>query len=201
MFIKICGITNITDALLATKLGASALGFVFAPSKRQIKPNEAAKIISQLPQDIERVGVFVNETKENIFKIAELCGLTIIQLHGDESPQMCREIGEYYKVIKAIKIKKKDQIKTNQEYPVWKILLDTYSPQVEGGSGQTFDWDILNEFDLDNVIVAGGLNPTNISDLLTQHNPFGIDLSSGVELSPGKKDKEKLELFFKQIEI
>lgn len=199
MFIKICGITNIEDAMLAAKLGASALGFIFAPSKRQITPKDAADIISQLPQDIEKIGVFVNEKKENIIKISEQCGLTCVQLHGNESPQLCLEIGQYFKVIKAVKIDKTGQTKTNQDYPVWKILLDTYMPYVEGGSGQSFNWVILNEFDLDEVIVAGGLNPNNIYELLSQFKPFGIDLSSGIEASPGKKDEKKLKRFFQQL--
>jgi len=201
MFIKICGITNIHDALLATKLGASALGFIFAPSKRQITPKKAAEIILQLPKSIEKVGVFVNEIKENILKIGDQIGLSCIQLHGNESPQLCQEIGKQFKTIKAIKIDPSGKVKKTDIYPVWKILLDTYVPNAEGGSGKTFNWEALNEFDLANVIIAGGLNPENIQDLLSQFSPFGIDLSSGVEVLPGKKNHAKLYRFFQKIRL
>ncbi len=201
MFIKICGITNIEDALFAVNLGTSALGFIFAPSKRQIAPKVAVEIISQLPQDIEKVGVFVNETKENILKIGDQIGLSCIQLHGNESPHLCQELGKQFKTIKAIKVDPSGKVKKPLIYPVWKILLDTYVTNTEGGSGKTFNWNVLNEFDLANVIIAGGLNPENIQDLLSQFSPFGIDLSSGVEVFPGKKNHTKLQCFFQQIQL
>jgi len=201
MFIKICGITNIEDAQIASKLGASALGFIFAPSKRQITPTRAAEIILQLSQDIEKVGVFVNETKENILKIGNQIGLSCIQLHGNESPQLCQEIGKHFKTIKAIKVDPEGKVKQARSYPVWKILLDTYVPNTEGGSGKTFNWKVLDEFDLAKVIIAGGLNAENIQDLLSKFSPFGVDLSSGVEAFPGKKDHKKLQRFFRQIQL
>ncbi|MBC8180683.1 phosphoribosylanthranilate isomerase [candidate division KSB1 bacterium] len=201
MFIKICGITNIEDALFAANLGASALGFIFAPSKRQIAPKVAAEIISQIPKDIENVGVFVNETHDNILKIGDQIGLSCIQLHGNESPQLCFEIGKQFKTIKAIKIDPSGKVKETPDYPVWKILLDTYVPNAEGGSGKTFNWKPLKAFDLANVIIAGGLKPENIKDLLSQFSPFGVDLSSGVEAFPGKKDFGKLQRFFQQIKL
>ena len=201
MFIKICGITNTADALLAYKLGASALGFVFAPSKRQITLKVAAEIISQLPKNIEKVGVFVNETKENILKTGEQIGLSCIQLHGNENPQLCQDIGKQFKTIKAIKVNPSGKMKKPLIYPVWKVLLDTYVPNAEGGSGKTFNWKALDECDLANVIIAGGLNPENIQDLLSQFTPFGVDLSSGVEVFPGKKDHTKLQRFFNQIQL
>lgn len=199
MFIKICGITNLEDAMLAADLGATALGFIFAPSKRQVTPAQAKKIITSLPYRIERVGVFVNEQPENILQIAEKVGLSGIQLHGNESQAMCDELGKYFKIIKAVKIDPRGKIVSQHDYSAWKILVDTYVPQTEGGSGMRFNWEILSQFNRDDIIVAGGLNPENIGSLFSQYQPFGIDVCSGVEAYPGKKDAEKLDRFFKQI--
>lgn len=196
MFVKICGITNIEDAEYADNLGANALGFIFAKSKRQISSQIAASIVKQLASGVEKVGVFVNEETQTIFNIAQHVGLTCIQLHGNESQQQCDEISEYYKVIKAVKVDQSGQVVSSKDYQVWKILLDTYLPQIEGGSGKTFDWTILQNFQPENVIVAGGLNPENIGILLSNYKPFGVDLSSGVEAYPGKKDHQKLAEFF-----
>ena len=201
MFIKICGITNIEDALLATELGASALGFVFALSKRKIAPKQAAKIISELSEKVEKVGVFVNETKQNMLKIGESTGLTCIQLHGNKRPKLCQEIGKYFKVIKTIKIAQNGRLISQHDFYVWKSLLDIYDAETEGGSGKKFDWKIINQFNLEQIIIAGGLNSDNIKLLLSKFKPFGIDVSSGVESCAGKKSSDKLQKFFNQIPI
>lgn len=201
MFVKICGITNLDDALLAIKLGANALGFIFAPSKRRITLDMAKQIVTHLPPEVLKVGVFVNENKKEIIRIAEEVNLSYIQLHGNENPELCDELSESFRIIKAVKIDPDGRIKSKFDYSVWKILLDTYLPKVEGGSGKTFNWNILQNFDLNNIIVAGGITPGNIGILLSKYRPFGVDLSSGVEVSPGKKDPEKLYQFFEQISL
>jgi len=126
-------------------------------------------------------------------------GLCWIQLHGQETPEMCARIGRMYKVIKAVKVAQEGNLCSEFDYPVWKLLLDTYLPGMSGGSGKTFNWEILRQFDPERVIVAGGLNPENINALLTHYQPFGIDVGSGVEAFPGKKDPKKLQQFFVQI--
>jgi phosphoribosylanthranilate isomerase len=199
MLIKICGITNQEDAKLAVESGATALGFIFAPSKRQVTPAQAKKIIAHLPCRMEKIGVFVNEQQKKILQIAEMVGLSCIQLHGNESQTMCDELGKHFKIIKAVKIDPWGKIISKNDYCAWKILLDTYVPQIEGGSGKRFKWEILRQFNLGDIIVAGGLNHENIGSLLSQYQPFGIDVCSGVEAYPGKKDAEKLDRFFKQI--
>ncbi|UCE04817.1 MAG: phosphoribosylanthranilate isomerase [bacterium] len=199
MLVKICGITNIEDALLALKSGAGALGFIFSPSKRQISPQKAADITAQLPNNVPKVGVFVDDHMENILHIAEIVRLTCIQLHGSENHTMCDELGKSFKVIKTVRIDPRGKIISKIDYSTWKILLDTYLPGVEGGSGMRFNWDILNELNLENIIVAGGIRPENIGELISEFKPFGIDLCSGVEAYPGKKDPHKLRCLFKQI--
>lgn len=199
MIVKICGITNLEDALAAVEAGADALGFIFAPSKRRVTPECAAEIVRQLPEQVSAVGVFVDETEENILRVAEQVGLSWIQMHGQETPEMCARIGQSYKVIKAVKVAPNGNLRSEADYPTWKLLLDTYLPGMSGGSGQTFNWEVLRNFDPECVIVAGGLNPENVSDLLSHYRPFGIDVGSGVEAFPGKKDPQKLQRFFAQI--
>ena len=123
---------------MAAELGATALGFIFASSKRRVTPVQAKKIIAPLPYRIEKVGVFVNEQKETILQIAEMVGLSCIQLHGDESQAMCDDLGNYFKIIKAVKIDPRGKIISKNDYSAWKILLDTYVPEIEGGSGMRF---------------------------------------------------------------
>jgi phosphoribosylanthranilate isomerase len=199
MFIKICGITNIEDALLAADAGANALGFIFAQSKRQISAEIAAGIIPNLPSDIEKIGVFVNAERDVIMDTARIAGITGIQLSGDESPALCDELSRRFKVLKSVKIDPGGDILTKENYPVWKLLLDTYIPNTSGGTGKTFNWNCLDKFDRNQIIVAGGLNPENIGTLLSQFQPFGIDVSSGLEARPGKKAPAKVRRFFEVI--
>ncbi|UCE06270.1 MAG: phosphoribosylanthranilate isomerase [bacterium] len=199
MFIKICGITNLDDALSAVKFGASALGFIFAPSKRRITAKTAKEIISHLPPEVLKVGVFVNDQKEEMFRIAEEVKLSCIQLHGSESQELCDELSKSFQVIKAVKIDPEGNLKTESNYNVWKLLMDTYLPRIEGGSGVAFNWQALKQFNLGEIIVAGGITPENVRGLLSHYQPFGIDVSSGVESFPGKKDTQKLAKLFLQI--
>jgi len=199
IFVKICGITNLEDALLAIQAGAQALGFVFAPSQRRVTGEVAEQIIRQLPPSVEPVGVFVNETPAKILNIVAQTNISMIQLHGNENHSVCEYLSQFKKVIKAVKVKSAGELRNHLEFPVWKILLDTYLPGIAGGSGQRFDWQILNHLDLSNIIVAGGINPENVRELLQKYTPFGIDVSSGVETFPGKKDAGKLSRLFQQI--
>ncbi len=200
-FVKICGITNYEDALLCTKLGASALGFIFAMSKRRITAEDARLIISRLPENVEKVGVFVNESPTNILKIADYAGLTCLQLHGDESPAMCEMLGNYLPVIKAVKINPEGERLPNLRYTAWKLLLDTHIQGTDGGSGKSFNWEILAGLNLKDIIIAGGLGAQNIDLLLSRFQPFGVDLSSSLEAFPGKKDPDRLQLFFHKLKL
>ncbi|MBC7329560.1 phosphoribosylanthranilate isomerase [bacterium] len=190
--VKICGITNLEDALMAVELGADALGFIFADSPRRIDREKARKIISKLPPFITAVGVFVNERRELVEEIANECGLDALQFHGEETPDYCSQFRK--KVIKAFKIRTKDDLERLRYYDVSAYLLDS------SVRGTSFNWDLLIGFRSEKpIILAGGLNPDNISSALSKFLPYGIDVSSGVEEYPGKKDREKLKKFMEVI--
>ncbi len=199
--VKICGITNREDALKAAELGAWALGFIFTKkSPRYISPFKAKKIIEALPPFVTPVGVFVNQSEGAIKDIMNFCGISTIQLHGDESPQMCGRLGKKYKVIKAFRVKEDFNISGLGEYPVAAYLMDTFAEDSFGGSGKTFNWDILKGRTLPKpVILSGGLNPENVAAAVEALHPFAVDVSSGVEKEPGKKDFGKMEEFFSGI--
>jgi len=192
--IKICGITNKEDALWAVNLKVDALGFIFADSPRRVKPEIVQGIIELLPPFISSVGIFVNEDRKKVEEITESCGLTTLQFHGEESPSYCE--GFKQKIVKALRIENKDILEKAVQYKdkVDAYLLDTYSPSKYGGTGKTFDWCIakeIKEFGLP-IILSGGLNPENIREAISEVEPYGIDVSSGVEERPGKKNMEKL---------
>jgi len=197
--IKICGLTNLDDASAAIDFGADALGFVFfKESPRNISPAKAAAIIARLPVFTTTVGVFVNEPKEEILKIVEQTGVSVIQLHGEEPPEACLLPK---KVIKGIRIKSLESLEPLKRYQghVSAFLLDTYAPHLPGGTGQTFNWDIaLEAKSYGRIILAGGLTPENISEAIKTVRPYAVDVSSGVELEKGKKDHEKMKLFIER---
>ncbi|PIU42313.1 MAG: phosphoribosylanthranilate isomerase [Candidatus Omnitrophica bacterium CG07_land_8_20_14_0_80_42_15] len=199
--IKICGITNTEDALFAAKLDVWALGFVFAPSPRRVSPDEVKKIIEKLPPYIARVGIFVNETPENIKKIADSCKLDIVQLHGEESPRICKDIKKIIKVIKAFRVKANDSLNKIRDYEVDLCLLDACSDKSYGGTGEKFDWELARNAKkyCKNIILSGGLDPENIIEAIETVQPYAVDVSSGVEISPGKKDKLLVEDFVSKI--
>jgi phosphoribosylanthranilate isomerase len=200
--VKICGITNLDDALMALEAGADALGFVFcSASPRHIFPEQAALIVSQLPPFIQTVGLFVNESPATVNATTNHCGIDIVQLHGEESPDCCAAI--HRRIIKAVRVKDITSLETMQEYPVSTFLLDAWSPAAYGGTGQTFNWDIAAMAAKQNrIILAGGLTPENVAEAILQVRPYGVDVSSGVESSPGKKDAAKvLEFISKAKEI
>ena len=193
--IKICGITNINDALEAVNAGADALGFMlYEKSKRFVRPETVKEIVRELPPFVSCVGVFVNESKETILSLRESCQLDTIQLHGDESDEFCQQIPG--RVVKAFRLQTPEVLKTVATYRTSAWLLDSYSPAARGGTGDSFNWDWVNTSKLDRpVIIAGGLSPENAAACVTATRPYGLDVSSGVEISPGKKSSEKMTAF------
>jgi phosphoribosylanthranilate isomerase len=195
MKIKICGITNKEDALNAVSLGAHALGFIFSKnSPRYVSPEIVEELSLLLPPFVLLVGVFVNHSAEEIKDIVERCKLDIIQLHGSESAEFCLKMKK--RVIKAIKVSEPEDLEQIHQYhgTVSAILLDTKIKNIEGGTGKTFDWGLAikaKEHDIP-IILAGGINASNINKAVQLVNPYGIDLSSGVENTPGKKDYNKM---------
>lgn len=199
--IKICGITNKQDAVEASKLGVDMLGFVcYQKSKRFVEPKIIKDIANELPPYLAKVGVFVDEDQKKVFEIAEDCSLDILQFHGDESPDYCAALKDSYKVIKAFRIKDKSSFKGINDYNVDFFMLDAYSPDAKGGTGKSFDWKLMEEFEfLRPVILSGGLSPDNVEEAIIEFAPYGVDVSSGVEKSPGKKDLVKMKKFVEKV--
>ncbi|OIO39535.1 MAG: hypothetical protein AUJ72_00640 [Candidatus Omnitrophica bacterium CG1_02_46_14] len=193
--VKICGITNLKDAEDALGFGADAIGFVFAKSPRQISLNEAKKISKKVGPWITTVGVFVNERIQNILRIASECHLSVIQLHGDEAPPSLYSLRPY-RIIKTFRIaEKKDFLKT-KGYEADAYLFDTKTPDSYGGTGKSFDWSLIRTSRVPKpCIVSGGLNPDNVKAVIKMLSPYGVDVSSGVETRPGKKDAKLVKMF------
>lgn len=196
--VKICGITSLEDAVAAAEAGADALGFVFYPdSPRFIDPGKARAIIARLPVFITSVGVFVDESEELIRRIIREGGIQVLQFHGSESPVLCTRFRE--KAIKAIRIKDEQSIKEMQMYDVDTFLLDTMVEGIKGGTGKAFNWTYAGMAkEHGRIILSGGLNPFNVGEAVRQVRPYGVDVSSGVEISPGKKDHKKIEEFVRE---
>jgi phosphoribosylanthranilate isomerase len=195
-FIKVCGITTEEDALWAATCGATAVGLIFArESPRKIGPETARKIVSVLPESVQRVGVFVNEPIETVNRYVGELGLAYAQLHGEESPDNCRSVKA--KVIKALRVAERKDLRPMQDYSVEAILLDSFSRERRGGTGKTFNWSLAVEAKGMGVpiILSGGLNPANVAEAIRLVSPAGVDTSSGVEISPGRKDHEKVRAF------
>ena len=197
--IKVCGTTNLRDALFAVDSGADAIGFIFyKKSPRYILQKDAKDIVAKLPPFVETVGVFVNETSDRVNRIAEQCKLTAIQLHGDESSAFCRRIKR--RVIKAFRVKDTNSFKGMADYDVSGFLLDSYNEESKGGTGKTFDWNLaLRAKKQGPIILAGGLNPYNVYTAIHRVKPYGVDVCSGVEKSPGIKDSVKIDEFIKSV--
>lgn len=195
--VKICGITNLADALAAADAGADAIGFVFyAKSPRAIRPEVAREIIDALPPFITPVGLFVNEERARIGEIVDISRIRCIQLHGDEEPSDC--VYDKVSVIKALRVQSANDIKAIMDYTVAGFLLDAYCPTSYGGSGTCFDWRIAVEAKTifrGPLILAGGLTPDNVANAIGMVHPYAVDVSSGVERSPGVKDHEKMRAF------
>jgi phosphoribosylanthranilate isomerase len=193
--VKICGITNLEDAKSAAEVGADAIGFIFyRESPRYIPVQKAADIIRAIPPFVLTVGVFVNETPEIIHEAVKRCSLSLVQLHGDETPEFCRSLN--LRAIKAIRVFKEEDLNPIDSFPVEGILIDSYQPGQFGGTGMAINWKILKGISKNRpVILSGGLTPQNVEEAIETVSPYAVDVSSGVEKEPGKKDREKMKQF------
>lgn len=197
--VKICGLTNYEDAMAAADMGADMLGFNFYPkSPRHITPDETVKIIDRIPAFVDIVGLFVNDPFERIEQTIEACHLDWVQLHGDETPEFCEQFRSLNaKTMKAIRVKDKKDIKLAEKYFTDAILLDAFDPKKYGGTGLVFDWNIIGNISK-RVFLAGGINAENATKAV-ELGVYGIDVCSGVESKPGKKDHAKMRKLFDKI--
>jgi len=193
--VKVCGIRSLEDALAAAEYGADALGFVFyGKSPRFIEAAEAAAIIRKLPPFITPVALFVNAHEDSVNAVLDETGIDVVQFHGDETPDYVSLFSR--RTIKALRIKDERSISDMHKYDVNAILADAYCPDAYGGTGETFNWDILAGLkSCDRIILAGGLGPENVADAIRKVRPYAVDVSSGVEASPGVKDHARLRRF------
>jgi len=197
--IKICGITNLDDAMAAAEDGADALGFIFyKKSPRYVEPEKAAEIIHRLPPFITPVAVFVNEREEKVRDIQFTTGIKVLQFHGDERPEFCDRFAT--RVIKAFQVKDKESIKHMAHFHVGAFLLDSYKDGVRGGTGTTFDWHLaVVAKTFGRVVLAGGLTPENVAEAVKLVQPYGVDVAGGVEREKGLKDHAKLKKFITEV--
>jgi phosphoribosylanthranilate isomerase len=197
--IKFCGITNPDDAAAAVEFGAWAIGVIlWSRSKRRCQPAVAAEIADEFRRRVEVVGVFINPSLDEVTQAAEAIGLTMIQLHGDEGPVFCAELARRtgVKVIKAVRVRGRSDIQALRPFHTDFHLLDSHVPGERGGTGATFEWELARSHRGPiPVILSGGLTPENVAQAITVAEPYAVDVASGVELSPGEKDGDKLEAF------
>jgi phosphoribosylanthranilate isomerase len=194
--VKICGITSVEDAQTAIAAGADLLGFVFyEKSPRRVTLEQAAAIARTVPPYVVCVGLFVDAPAEFVAEAMSACGLQLLQFHGDETPEYCRQFGAMS--MKAFRVKDADTIRALSEYPTDAWLLDAFVPGQQGGTGHTFNWDLAVEaVKLGKLVfLAGGLTPENVAEAVRRVQPYGVDVSSGVESAPGKKDPAKVRAF------
>ncbi|MDZ8024954.1 MAG: phosphoribosylanthranilate isomerase [Nostoc sp. SerVER01] len=206
MRVKICGITQPEQSMAIASLGATALGFICVPtSPRYVTTLQIQAAVAQLPENIDKIGVFANASIAEIKQIVVDSGLTGVQLHGDELPEFCYQLRQALpdaEILKAFRIRSFEHLQTTADYInyVDTLLLDAYHPQQLGGTGKTLDWTMLQRFSPNRSwFLAGGLTADNIVQALSQVNPSGIDLSSGVERAPGDKDLDKVALLFERL--
>lgn len=199
--IKICGITNLEDAQAACSYGADALGFVFAKSPRRVSPQMVKTIIKKLPPFIVTVGVFVNEDRGKVSKIAAACGLGCLQFHGDETPGYCNYFKGRYKIVKAIRVRDKDSLAVLKKYDVDAFLLDSYVRGKRGGTGIKFDWNLAVKAKRYGkpIILAGGIGIGNVRDAVKKVRPYAVDVSSAIEKAPGRKDYNLMKAFLGKV--
>ena len=195
--VKICGITNAGDALVAADAGADAVGFIFAESPRRVGLEEARGISIALPENLIRVGVFVDEEPAEILRISREVGLDLAQLHGDETPETVTALREAgVKVMKALRVESAATLEALEEYEADLFLLDAYSARARGGTGERFDWGVAKSLKgRDNIVVSGGLGPDNVREAVEFFEPFGVDASSSLEDGPGRKNGELVRRF------
>ncbi|HEV2799116.1 MAG TPA: phosphoribosylanthranilate isomerase [Pyrinomonadaceae bacterium] len=196
--VKVCGITNLADALTAVEAGADALGFNFyRRSPRYIAPREAGRIVAELPPGVLCVGVFVNEgSADALARMAEEAHVSAVQLHGDEAPEYCASLGRF-EVIKALRVGEDFAPEEARRYPARSILLDAFNAHARGGTGETFDWTLARRTRelVAELYLAGGLTPENVADAIEAVAPYAVDVCSGVEDAPGRKDASRLRAF------
>lgn len=196
--VKICGITNLEDALASIIAGCSAIGFVFyKKSPRYITPEKTRNLCRIIPKHILKVGVFVNAKEKTIKHIARICKLDMLQFHGDESPEFCSKF-KRYKIIKAFRIKNKIDLQNMLRYKTYAYLFDTFTKLKFGGTGKKFNWKLIKEIRKDikrPLFLSGGLNKNNAKEAIKILRPDWIDVSSSLEISPGKKNKKKIKDF------
>jgi phosphoribosylanthranilate isomerase len=197
--VKICGITSYYDAVAAMDMGADILGFNFYPkSPRFVTPEKAGQIVDMLPAFIDTAGIFVNAPFDRIREVRGVCPLNWVQLHGDETPEFCRSLtSQNVKTMKAIRVKDQADIERAKSYFTDAVLLDAFHPDKYGGTGATFDWSILGHTTR-RVFLAGGINPENAAAAV-KLGVYGIDVCSGIEAEPGRKDHEKMKQLFDNI--
>ena len=201
--VKICGVTNWSDAKLAMDAGANALGFNFyPPSPRYVTPAQGRRIVSRLPARVEAVGVFVDEPFAVVDEIARAVDLDFVQLHGNESPEMVADFAHSYRVIKAFRVRPDFRAAVLGRYgEAAAFLLDGFSRRAAGGTGKPFDWRIARQAKrYGRIILAGGLRPENVAQAILEVRPYAIDVCSGVEAKPGRKDPKRLRELMRQVE-
>ena len=194
--IKICGITSVADGLTAAEAGADMIGLMFyEKSPRHVSLETAVEISRALPPFVLKVGVFVNPTEELVLRAIADCGVTLLQFHGDEPPEFCTQFGMMS--MKAFRIRDAASLSALPNYNTEAYLLDAYSADALGGTGAKFNWELAIEAKKFGrpIVLAGGLTPENVAEAVRQVQPFGVDVSSGVEVSPGKKDPAKVRAF------
>lgn len=193
--VKICGITCVADALAAVDAGADALGLMFyAPSPRNVNLEVAAEVIRQLPPFVAKVGVFVNPAEAEVRRAIAECGLDTLQFHGEETPEFCRQFG--LKTMKAFRVRDAESLRQTDAYANEAWLLDSYVAGQLGGTGARFNWELATEAARRHtVLLAGGLTPENAAEAVRKVRPYGLDVSSGVESAPGRKDAAKVRAF------
>ena len=196
--VKICGITNLDDARRAVDAGADALGFNFYPkTPRYVDPEISHRIVTELPPFVTTVGIFVNEPEEKVHRIIRSSGIQVLQFHGEESPEYCERF--HLKAIKAFRIREAFDLAHLGAYEADAFLLDAYVAGAYGGTGKTFNWETARKAKTyGRIILAGGLTPENVKRAVAEVQPYAVDVSSGVERAPGKKDHRKMRAFVEQ---
>ncbi len=197
ILVKVCGITNSGDARAAADAGADAIGLVFAPSSRRVSLEAAREVSAALPGGVLKVGVFVNEKPEEVLRIAGEVGLNFAQLHGDETPEEVDAVrGGGIGVVKALRVRDADSLAVLEDYEADFFLLDSYSAKARGGTGERFDWELAKALrGYANILVSGGLTPENVRAAVEFFEPYGVDASSSLEDTPGKKNEERVRRF------
>lgn len=197
VFVKVCGITSPEDARAAAESGADAIGLLFAESPRRIGVGRAREISAALPPGVARVGMFVDASAGEVIEVAREAGLDYAQLHGDETPETVAEIREDgVRVIKALRMRDESSLDLMRDYAADLYLLDSWSKEARGGTGERFDWSLAGKVrSYDNILISGGITPGNVGEALEFFEPYGVDASSSLERAPGEKDDERVRRF------